>query len=129
MVGVLGGRIADRFGLRRPLATSLVLVAAAVLTLLAASHSLAAALGSAVLFGAGFTMAFALLAMGSQQLFHDHPTTGFTLAIVCGAAGFIVGPSLFGVLATRIDASAAILAAALPALLAGVFVYRWPCSG
>ena len=85
--------------------------------LLVASSSVLAALGSAALFGVGFTTGFAFLVMWSQQVFHDRPTTGFTLAIVFIAAGFIIGPSLFGVLATHVDRPTALLAAAAPALL------------
>jgi predicted MFS family arabinose efflux permease len=117
LVGVFGGGIANRFGLRWPLAVMLVLVGGPTLLLLVAPGSAVAALGSSALFGVGFTTAFALLVMWSQQVFHDRPTTGFTLAIVFIAAGFIVGPSLFGVLATHVGRPAALLAAAAPALL------------
>jgi predicted MFS family arabinose efflux permease len=116
-VGVFGGGIAGRYGLRGPLAVMLLLVGGSTLVLLIAPGSLVAALGSAALFGIGFTTAFALVVMWSQQVFHDHPTTGFTLAIVFIAAGFAVGPSLFGVLATRVGRPVALLAAAAPALL------------
>ncbi|MEX0657742.1 MAG: MFS transporter, partial [Egibacteraceae bacterium] len=116
-VGVFGGGIANRYGLRGPLAVMLVLVGGSTLVLLVAPGSVVAALGSAALFGVGFTTGFALVVMWSQQVFHDRPTTGFTLAIVFIAAGFIVGPSLFGVLAARVDRSVALLAAAIPALL------------
>jgi predicted MFS family arabinose efflux permease len=85
--------------------------------LLVAPGSVVAALGSAALFGVGFTTGFALVVMWSQQVFHDGPTTGFTLAIVFIAAGFIVGPSLFGVLATHVSRPVALLASAAPALL------------
>jgi predicted MFS family arabinose efflux permease len=116
-VGVFGGEIAGRYGLRRPLSVMLVLVGGSTLLLLVAPGSVLAALGSASLFGVGFTTGFALVVMWSQQVFHDRPTTGFTLAIVFIAAGFIVGPSLFGVLATHVDRTVALLAAAAPALL------------
>lgn len=116
-VGAFGGGIANRYGLRRPLAVMLVLVGGSTLVLLVAPGSMVAALGSATLFGVGFTTGFALVVMWSQQVFHDRPTTGFTLAIVFIAAGFIVGPSLFGVLATRLGRPVALLAAATPALL------------
>jgi predicted MFS family arabinose efflux permease len=95
----------------------LVMVGGSTLVLLVAPGSMIAALGSAALFGVGFTTGFALIVMRSQQVFHDRPTTGFTLAIVCIAVGFIVGPSLFGVLTTRVGRPAALLAAASPALL------------
>jgi predicted MFS family arabinose efflux permease len=116
-VGVFGGEIADRYGLRGPLAVMLVLVGGSTLVLLVAPGSVVAALGSAALFGVGFTTGFALLVMWSQQVFHDRPTTGFTLAIVFVAAGFIIGPSLFGVLATHVGRPAALITAAAPSLL------------
>ncbi|MEX0835413.1 MAG: MFS transporter, partial [Nitriliruptor sp.] len=119
-VGVFGGRVADRYGLRWPLAVMLALVAGTNVVLLVAPGSVGAALGSAALFGVGFTTAFALVVMWSQQVFQDRPTTGFTSTIVFAAAGFILGPSFFGVLATHADRSVALLVTALPALLAAL---------
>lgn len=119
-VGVFGGAIANRYGLRGPLAVMLVLTAGSTLVLLVAPGSAMAALGSAALFGVGFTTGFALVVIWSQQVFHDHPTTGFTLTIMFVAAGFIIGPSLFGVLATHVGRPAALLASATPALLAAL---------
>lgn len=116
-VGLFGGSIADRYGLRAPLAVMLVLIGGSTIMLLAAEGSIAATLGSAALFGVGFTTGFALLVMWSQQVFHDRPTTGFTLVITFAAGGFILGPSLFGVLAVEVGRSVALLAAAAPALL------------
>jgi predicted MFS family arabinose efflux permease len=119
-VGVFGGGIANRYGLRRPLAVMLVLVGGSTLVVLVTPGSTVAALGSAALFGIGFTTGFALVVMWSQQVFQDRPTTGFTLTIMVAAAGFIIGPSLFGVLATRIGRTVALLATAAPALLAAL---------
>jgi predicted MFS family arabinose efflux permease len=116
-VGVFGGGIANRYGLRGPLAVMLILVGGSTLVLLVAPGSVLAALGSAAMFGVGFTTGFAFLVMWSQQVFHDRPTTGFTLAIVFIAVGFIIGPSLFGVLATHVGRPEALLASAAPALL------------
>jgi predicted MFS family arabinose efflux permease len=116
-VGAFGGSIADRFGLRVPMAVMLVLVGGSTISLLAASGSVLAALASAALFGVGFTTGFALVVMWSQEVFHDRPATGFTLTIVFIASGFIVGPSLFGVLATHVGRPAALLASAAPALV------------
>jgi predicted MFS family arabinose efflux permease len=116
-VGVFGGGIVGRYGLRGPLALMLVLVGGSTGMLLVAPGSVTAALGSSGLFGVGFTTGFAFVVMWSQQVFDDRPTTGFTLVIVFSAAGFIVGPSLFGVLATHVGRSVALVAAAAPALL------------
>jgi predicted MFS family arabinose efflux permease len=119
-VGSFGGAIAQRGGLRGPLAAMAALVGGATLVLLVAPGSLAGALGSAALFGVGFTTGFALIVLWSQQVFRARPTTGFTVTILFVAVGFIVGPSLFGVLATRSDRSVALLALAGPALLAAL---------
>lgn len=116
-VGSFGGSIANRYGVRRPLAVMLVLISGSVLVLLTAPGSVVAALVSAGLFGIGFTTGFALLVMWSQHVYRDRPSTGFTLAIVFIAAGFIVGPSLFGLLATRVGDDVALLVTATPALL------------
>ena len=119
-VGVFGGGIANRYGLRRPLGVMLVLLGGSTLVLLVAPGSMVAVVGSAALFGVGFTTGFALIVMWSQQVFHDRPTTGFTLTIVFIAGGFIIGPSLFGVLATSVGRPVALLATATPALLAAL---------
>jgi len=116
-VGAFGGSIANRHGVRRPLAVMLVLISGSFLVLVLAPGSTVAALGSAALFGVGFTTGFALLVMWSQHVYRDRPSTGFTLAIVFIAAGFIVGPTLFGILATRLDGNVALLVTAAPALL------------
>jgi len=116
-VGVFGGSIANRYGVRAPLAVALIVVGGAPLALLATPGSLVAVLWSAALFGVGFTLGFALVVMWSQTVFHDRPTTGFTLALVFIAAGFIVGPSLFGVLAADLGRAMALLVVATPALL------------
>lgn len=116
-VGAVAGTIANRYGVRRPLAVMLVLIGAAFAVLVAVPGSVLGALGSAALFGIGFTTGFALLVMWSQHVYRDRPTTGFTLAIVFIAAGFIVGPTLFGLLATRLGGDVALLITATPALL------------
>ena len=116
-VGAFGGSIANRLGVRRPLAVMLVLISSSFLLLLFLPGSTAAALTSAALFGVGFTTGFALLVMWSQHVYRDRPSTGFTLAIVFIAGGFIVGPTLFGLLATRFGGDVALLVTATPALL------------
>lgn len=116
-VGAFGGGIAGRFGLRGPLVVMLVLVGGSTLALLAVPGSVPAALGSAAVFGVGFTTSYALIVIWSQQVFADRPTTGFTLTLVFIAAGFVVGPSLFGALATHAERAVAVVATAAPALL------------
>ena len=116
-IGSFGGSIANRHGVRRPLAVMLVLLSGSFVLLVGVPGSVGAALGSAAMFGIGFTTGFALLVMWSQHVYRDRPTTGFTLAIVFIATGFIIGPSLFGLLVTRLGSTTALLVTALPALL------------
>lgn len=116
-VGVRAAALVERFGMRTVLRAMLVMLAGSQLLLLAPA-SLATALLSAGTFGVGFTVAFAVVVMWSQDVFADRPTDGFTLTIVCLAAGFSVGPAVFGLLATDVGRVAALLATAAPAGLA-----------
>lgn len=116
-VGTFAGSIANRYGISKPLSVTLLLVGGATLALLVTPTTVLVALGSAGLFGVGFTTGFGLVVIWSQEVFHDRPTTGFTLAIVFIAAGFIIGPSLFGVVATHLGRPLALLAAATPAFV------------
>lgn len=119
-VGSLGGEIANRFALGRPLAITWLALAASLAFLGTLVGTIAGALGSAAAFGAAFATGFAFVAMWSQDVFPDRPTTGFTATIVCIAAGFAVGPVLYGVVATSLGRALAPLAAAVPAILAAV---------
>ena len=119
LVGVFGGELADRFGLRRSLVVALLLLAGSTGLLLAAG-ALPVALVSAAVFGTGFTAGFAFIVMWSQEVFREDPTSGFTVTIVCLAAGFTLGPAVFGLLATHLGRPAALVSLAVPSLLAVV---------
>ncbi len=123
-VGVFGGALANRFALRRPLAVTMLLLAGSTVLLLAVAGSLALALVSAAVFGIGFTAGFAFIVMWSQDVFRDHPTSGFTVTIVCLALGFSLGPALFGVLATHAGRLVAVLSVAVPSLVAAALPPR-----
>lgn len=116
-VGSFAGAIANRYGIATPLAVMLLLVGGATLALLINPMTLLFALFSASLFGVGFTTGFGLVVIWSQEVFYDRPTTGFTLTIVFIAAGFIIGPSLFGVVVTHLGRPMALLVAAAPAFI------------
>lgn len=120
VAGVFAGRIADRFGICAPLVLTLVLLSGSTLVLRVPAGATVLALGSAALFGVGFAMSFALVAMWSQQVFHDRPATGFTAVIVVIAGGFAVGPGMFGTIATHLDRSLALIAVSGPALVAAM---------
>lgn len=120
IVGALGGEIASRFSLGPPLAVTWLGMAFALASILVIAGTPAGALGSAALFGAAFTAGYAFIAMWSQEVFPERPTTGFTATIVCIAAGFALGPVLYGVVATFLGRPLAPLVAAVPAIVAAV---------
>jgi len=117
-VGIFAGDLAARFGLWRSLAGSWLAIAASLVVLVLAPGSVAAGLGSAAMFGIGFTVGYSQIVLWSQRVFWDRPTTGFTTTILFSATGFVVGPAVFGVLAVGVGRSAALLLAAVPALVA-----------
>ncbi len=119
-VGAFAGDIANRFTLGRQLAITWLALAAALAALVAVAGTIPGALGSAAVFGVAFTTGYAFIAMWSQEVFPDRPTTGFTATIVCIAAGFTVGPILYGVVAAYLGRPLAPLASAVPAVVAAV---------
>ena len=120
VVGAFGGEIADRFALGPPLAVTWLGMALALASVLVIAGTPAGALASAALFGAAFTAGYAFIAMWSQEVFPERPTTGFTATIVCIAAGFSLGPVLYGVVATFAGRPLAPIVAAIPAIVAAV---------
>ncbi len=94
----------------------LVLVGGSTLALLVAPGSTVAVLGSAALFGVGFTTGFALVVMWSQQVFHDRPTTGFRWPSCSSRPGSSSGRACSACCHPR-RPPVALLAAATPALL------------
>ena len=120
VVGVFGAEIADRFSLGPPLTVTWLGMAVALGSILVVSGTHAGALGSAALFGVAFTAGYAFVAMWSQEVFPERPTAGFTATIVCIAAGFSLGPVLYGVVATFVGRPFAPLVASVPALVAAV---------
>jgi predicted MFS family arabinose efflux permease len=120
VIGAFGGEIADRFALGPPLAVTWLGMALALASVLVIAGTPAGALASAALFGAAFTAGYAFVAMWSQEVFPERPTTGFTATIVCIAAGFSLGPVLYGVVATFAGRPLAPIVAAVPAVLAAV---------
>lgn len=117
-VGIFAGDLATRVGLRRTLGGSMVAIATSFVVLVVAPGSGTAGLGSAALFGMGFTLGYGQIVLWSQRVFWDRPTTGFTTTILFSATGFVVGPAVFGVLAVGAGRSVALVLATIPALVA-----------
>lgn len=99
VVGVLARQIEGRIGLET-LMRSIFAVSAVSLSLIAlAPGSWAGVLVSAGLQGACLMILSAALSFWSARLFHDLPSTGFTAAVLCVAAGNMLGPLAAGMLA------------------------------
>ena len=74
-----------------------VCVVGCALTLLALGRtSLPLVLPSALLFGAGYMVGSAVLAIWTAQVVADRPGDGFTVALVIGAATSIAAPAVMG---------------------------------
>jgi predicted MFS family arabinose efflux permease len=97
--GIATGDAARRFGIRRCVTGCLLLLAAALAGLASAGHSSIVTTLAALGFGAAYMPIAALLALWSQNVYPDRPTTGFTVTLVALAAGSIAGPAIFGAFA------------------------------
>ncbi len=116
-VGLGGAAVLERFGLARSLVGCLGGVSAALMLLALWPGSLPAALTSGALFGGAFMLGYSLISLWSQEVFADLPSAGFTATILAGAAGFVLGPALFGAAAEWIGLDHAMGVAALVGLL------------
>ena len=119
-VGVFASDLAERFGTWPSFVAAVACIAGSMLLLFVVPGNLAGALTSAAVFGIGFTGGFALIVLWSQRVFAERPATGFTATILCAAAGFSVGPALFGILVTHGDQALALSATTLPAAIAAL---------
>ncbi len=101
--------------------TGATLLEAASLALLAiAPSSLAAAMVSAVLFGAAYNSVVAVEALWSAQLYPERPSLGLAAAMAANAAGLMCGPLASGVLADAVGLTNVLLGGAVIAAAAAV---------
>lgn len=110
--GVVTGDLVERFGLRRVLATCLVLLGGATALLGAFPASWTIMMLSALIYGAAYMPVSALLVVWSSNVFPDQPSTGFSATVLSLAVGSIVGPALLGALAGQLGLSMAFLVTA-----------------
>lgn len=119
--GVLGlatGRIEARIGLA-PLLCLIFAAAALSLILIAVAPTMwIAVIAASGLHGASIMMVSAVFSFWSVRLFPGRSTFGFTAALLCMAAGSVLGPALAGLLAAAQGPLAMFLAAAAPPLAA-----------
>ena len=119
--GALGGDAVRRLGGRATFAVALAGEAAALVGLGLAPTHLSAAIVSAVLFGASYSLAVAVQVIWSGQVFRERPSTGLAAVMVANALGLLVGPPVFGLVADvtgfgAVFAAAAVLLVAVSAL-------------
>ncbi|MEG3614755.1 MFS transporter [Isoptericola haloaureus] len=121
-VGLVTGDLVRRFGLRRILLVALALLAAAVGLLGVLPGTWPGVVASGALYGPGFMMMSALLAVWSAHVFPERPSAGFSAALFALAVGSIVGPAALGLLAGSTDLAVQFLVAA------GVAVVGMACA-
>ncbi|UEM01384.1 MFS transporter [Skermanella rosea] len=119
MFGVLGlatGRIEARIGLAPLLCLIFTAAALSLMLIAVAPTSWIAVIAASGLHGAAIMMVSAVFSFWSVRLFPGRSTLGFTAALLCMAAGSVLGPALAGLLAAAQGPLPMFLAAATPPL-------------
>ena len=98
LVALAAGRLANTFSAPVVGGGSVLLVSGALIALALGRASLAAILLSALLFGAGFMVGSAVLAIWTAHVVLERPGDAFTVALVVGAVASIAAPALMGAL-------------------------------
>jgi predicted MFS family arabinose efflux permease len=96
--GLTTGRLARSFGTPVVGCGSVGVVSLALVLLAFGRESLLLVLLSALLFGVGFMVGSAVLAIWTAQVVEDRPGDGFTVALVVGAVASIAAPVIAGAL-------------------------------
>ncbi len=96
--GLTTGRLARSFGTPVVGCGSVGVVSSALVLLAFGRESLPLVLLSALLFGVGFMVGSAVLAIWTAQVVEDRPGDGFTVALVVGAVASIAAPVIAGAL-------------------------------
>ena len=120
LVGLATGRGAARLGAGRLGAAAIGAVALALVLLGTLPGTTAGVLVSGVVFGAGYMVGAAVLAVWTAELAPDRPAAAFSAALVAGALGSIVAPVLVGALTAAVGRP--VLLVATGALTAAVAV-------
>ncbi|PPB48653.1 MFS transporter [Arthrobacter pityocampae] len=120
MVGIATGAVAQRVGTSRVAALCLVTVGAALALLGLASDSLAAMAVSACIFGVGYMMGSAVLAVWTAELVPDRAGTAFTGCLVVGAFSSVAAPALAGAVIPGLGLGPLLVLTAAVSLLGGM---------
>ncbi len=99
VLATLTADLAARLGPRRVFVAMTGAEAAALALLALVPTSLAAAFGSAILFGAAYNATLAIEALWSTHVFADRPSLGISAVMAANGAGMLLGPLGAGLLA------------------------------
>jgi predicted MFS family arabinose efflux permease len=116
LVGLSTGRLARSFGAPVVGCGSVSVVSGALVLLALGRESLPLVLLSALLFGTGFMVGSAVLAIWTAQVVADRPGDGFTVALVVGAVASIVAPAAAGALIPVLGLPAMLVLTAIAAV-------------
>jgi predicted MFS family arabinose efflux permease len=115
LAGLATGRLARSFGAPVVGSGSLGVVSGALVLLAVGRQSLLLVLLSALLFGLGFMVGSAVMAVWTAQVVADRPGDGFTLALVVGAVASIAAPVAAGGLIPVLGLAAMLVSTAVVA--------------
>jgi predicted MFS family arabinose efflux permease len=99
--GTVGADAIDHLGARQAFIIAAATEAASLLLLALAPGAPAAALTSAVLFGAAYATIVAIAVIWSTKVFAEQPSAGLAAVMVMNALGLLIGPPTLGAVADR----------------------------
>ncbi|MGI8439571.1 MAG: MFS transporter [Thermoleophilaceae bacterium] len=124
ILATVTGDLVLRIGAARAYVATTLALAAALALLALAPSSLAAALASAILFGAAYNAAVGIQAIWSTQIFSERPSLGISAAMSANGLGLMLGPLGAGLLAGRLGLGAVLLIGAGVVAAAGLLAPR-----
>ena len=122
--GTVGADAIDRLGARPAFILAAAAEAASLLLLGLAPGAGAAALTSAVLFGAAYATIVAIAVIWSAKVFAAQPSAGLAAVMVMNAVGLLIGPPALGAVADRTGLATAFAAGTLLMLLTTLLAPR-----
>ncbi|GAB3121545.1 MFS transporter [Streptomyces calidiresistens] len=120
MAGVATGAVAQRMGSPRVAAQCLVTVAAALALLGLAGDSMIATAVSACVFGPGYMIGSAVLAVWTAELVPERAGAAFTGCLIVGAAGSVAAPIVAGAVIPELGLGTLLILTAAVSLISGV---------
>jgi predicted MFS family arabinose efflux permease len=124
VLATLTADLVRRLGPRRAFVASTTAEAASLALLALAPSSFAAALVSAVLFGAAYNATLGIQALWSTEVFLAQPSFGIAAAMAANGTGMLFGPLAAGVAASAFGLTSVLLAGGAVVAAAGLLAPR-----